>query len=118
MEDLIKIITDKHEDIIRCHGEPSYVFANKGRGINGVQSRFLIYTEEPNNNHDTNNCILKCYFTLFGLVNACGLDERYGLSEETAVKALYESIKRNAKKKETLERLEKDYMAFCKERNV
>lgn len=44
-----------------------------------------------------------------GLVRAYSLNERYGTSFKTAVRATYFSIKRMTKKKCALERLEKEY---------
>lgn len=44
-----------------------------------------------------------------GLVRAYALHERYHTGFKTAVKATYLSLKRTARKKETVERLQREY---------
>ncbi len=106
------MILENHGDIVRNYEEPSYTFATNGQKLNDVQLKFLKYTEEQNENDKY--FIMKCNFRLLGLVNAYSLNERYNLSEREAVFILYETIKKNVKKKDTLLRLEEDYLDFIK----
>ncbi|MGV8142683.1 MAG: hypothetical protein ACP5NS_03540 [Candidatus Pacearchaeota archaeon] len=68
--------------------------------ISQKHPEILTYYELSNHTHDLD---VEC------LVRAYDLDERYNTGFKTAVRATYLFLKRTTKKKETIERLQREY---------